>query len=756
MSSMADAVRLTGPPLPRQLSSFIGRRAEIVELGRALCESRLLTLTGVAGSGKTRLAIEVALQATPRFSDGVAFVDLGPIPRAAMVSERLAVALGHSTRAAHDPAALVGDARLLLVIDNAEHLVEGLSRLLQELLERCPNLSVLVTSRELLNIAGERCWAVPPLAVPPPSIADLEAIGRTDAVQLLVTRAAERTEGFRLTADNAALVAEICRRLDGIPLALELAAPCVGSLGLAETAARLRDALHLLTRGSRSGPARHRTLRATLDWSYHLLSEQERQVFRRLSVCAGSFALAAVEAICATPDLPGPAVAEVVQRLVDKSLLVPRSRQGGGLRYEQLEVVRQYARERLEAQRETGFRERHARHYAGVARGLDDAEADYRTRLEIANTEYDNLRLALDWASEADTELELGIVESLYTFWTIRGDIREGRERLRCLLAKEGLPRSKLVRLRARASDLARIAGDLEAAQAELELAAGAACGEEDEARLLMMRSILSYETGDCAGAERAVRRAIEILRLLPPGLNLVFALNNLAMIQLVSGRPAEALVETDRALQALRAVPGKVIALPQLMHTRGAALLAIGRVVEARAQFLAALETAAANGSREGACGPLEGLASIAAAEGDHLACLTLLAAVASFARSTGANRDRAHVTPFGEAERRSRAALGAGRSAAAWERGMHMDLEAVCKHAASFGRAAPQANLPPRKTELVRLVAAGLSNKEIARRMSISVRTVESHMDQLRRQLGCRNRAQVAAWAASRPDLI
>src|SRR5437867_172204 len=331
---MGEGAALPPPSLPRPLSSFVGRRTEIEELKRALGGARLVTLTGPGGCGKTRLALELAFKVRSRFPDGVGFVDLAPVRDPATVPETVATALGRSGQDRGDAAEMIGEARLLVVLDNAEHLVDSVCNLAAEFLDRSPNLRILVTSREVLNVAGEVSWRVPPMQLPPEEAQpDPAALSGYDAVRLFVTRAAEHESSFRLTAANARLVVAICRRLDGIPLALELAAARVRSLGLAEVFTRLSNSFQLLTGGSRTAVDRHRTLRATVDWSHGLLDASEQRLLRRLALFAGTFDLGAVEAVCSNSSLPVEELADVLHRLVDKSLVMVHPAPDGSLRY---------------------------------------------------------------------------------------------------------------------------------------------------------------------------------------------------------------------------------------------------------------------------------------------------------------------------------------------------------------------------------------------------------------------------------------
>jgi predicted ATPase/class 3 adenylate cyclase len=392
--------------LPRQLTSFVGREGEVARVCALVAERSLVTLTGVGGVGKTRLAIEAAGEAAPVFPDGVWLCELAPVMDPAAVLEALAATFDVRPF----PGRVLGDVvleylapkRLLIVLDNCEHLLAPVADLVDTIVRRSAGVAVLATSREGLALPGERIVAVPALELPHVD-ADPEAIGQAAAVRLFCDRAVAANSGFALTAHNSEAVAQLCRRLDGIPLAIELAAARVRSLPPEELVARLDHRFKLLARGSRARLERHQTLRNAIDWSYDLLSEPERIALRRMSVFAGSFDLAAAEAVVSSEDLDRGDVVDLLTQLVDKSLL-DVDPGAGGVRYRLLETIRQYAQERLEASHEVaGLRGHHLMHYVGLA---EKAGPHLRSREQIAwasalATETDNFRAALDWAVEA-------------------------------------------------------------------------------------------------------------------------------------------------------------------------------------------------------------------------------------------------------------------------------------------------------------------------------------------------------------------
>jgi predicted ATPase/DNA-binding SARP family transcriptional activator len=403
----APAARRAAPGnLPLQLTSFVGRQRELGEVDGLLSRHRLVTLTGPGGCGKTRLALEAAGARMRDMPDGVWLVELAGVADGALVAHAVAAALGAESRSMRPSeqavAAHIGDRRMLLVLDNCEHVIGACARLAEGALTACLNLSVLATSREPLHISGEVDWRVP-------------SLGRDAAVQLFAERAANVSSRFELSDDNEDAVVEICRRLDGIPLAIELAAARVGVLAPAQIAERLRDSLSVLAAGSRTALTRQQTLTATLDWSYELLDDTERTLFTRLGTFASSCGLDAVETVC-DGDL------DVLGRLVDKSLVVVEE-EDGTARYRLLETVRHYARERLDDR--AAFEARHRAHYLELAERLEPELDAPEVRRRVAR-EADELRRALRTALRAEPEVALRLTAALWRAWHDRGDRTEG------------------------------------------------------------------------------------------------------------------------------------------------------------------------------------------------------------------------------------------------------------------------------------------------------------------------------------------
>ncbi len=408
------------PSLPAQLTSFIGRVAQMADIRALLSDTRIVTLTGAGGAGKTRLAIRVAADIAGAYRDGVSYVDLAPVTHEAVVPVAVARSLGLPDQPGRSTmetlAKFVAERQTLVVLDNCEHLLDATASLTAELLAACPGLQVLATSREPVGVPGEVTYSVPSLA-----LAD-------EALELFADRARRVRPDFAVTDENAATVTEICKRLDGMPLAIELAAARVRALSLQEIVDSLHDRFRLLTGGSRTAVRRQQTLRASVDWSHALLTETERILFRRLAAFLGGFDLDAAQAVAGDADVERYQILDQLALLVDKSLVVTEN-SCGTTRYRLLETVRQYAQEKLgESGEAAAMRARHRDHYAAIAALLDaPAGTDHEKRIAQADNEMDNLRGAFAWSLETrDIDHALSLASSLQSLWLSRGRIQEG------------------------------------------------------------------------------------------------------------------------------------------------------------------------------------------------------------------------------------------------------------------------------------------------------------------------------------------
>jgi predicted ATPase len=500
---------VTSDNLPVQLTSFVGRRLELEQIEARLHRARLVTLVGVGGGGKTRLAIEAAKTVRDQFPEGVWLLDFAQLDEASLVANSVAAVLGVPEPVGRSlPEALAAhlhDAEMLLLLDNCEHLVTAVAELAGQLLCACSGLRVLATSRERLGITGETLWPVRGLHSPPEEIADVASIKEFDAVRLFSDRAIAIEPTFGLSGTNATAVANICRRLDGVPLAIELAAARINSLGVQRISERMDDRFRVLTAGSRTALPRHQTLRGVVEWSYALLDDHERRVFDRLSVFVGGFTREAVEAVVADRrDGCGDAV-EALYALVDKSLVTAESVSDDGRpRYRLLDTLRAFGSECLEGRGEAEeLRRRHAAFMLEFAelswtRFRGPEQTTWLNRLE---EDHGNIRAALGWSlSMADADMAVRLAGAVAPFWDLHGHYREGRRWLERALAADGCTPDARVRALNGYATLALIQGDLEEAIRACETAADIARTNDDQyglAYALQYRGFAAMYTED-------------------------------------------------------------------------------------------------------------------------------------------------------------------------------------------------------------------------------------------------------------------
>jgi predicted ATPase/DNA-binding CsgD family transcriptional regulator len=586
MSQHQDAIHNN---LPLPLNRFIGREHEMDEVKGLLATTRLLTLTGTGGCGKTRLALQLATGLLDEYEQGVWWIELAALSDPHLVPQTIASAFGLSEHQGRSLTEMLADflrpRNLLLMLDNCEHLVAACAYLVETLLRSCPHLRILVTSREALTISGETIWLVPPLHLPdayylPP----LEGLLKYEAVQLFIERSATVLPSFRLTSENAAAVVQICRRVDGIPLATELAAARVKSLSLEQIVTRLDDAYRLLTGGSRTALPRQQTLLATVDWSYDLLSEMERRVFRRLSVFAGGFTLEAAEAICTDEGVEAEEVFDVLSRLLEKSLVV-MSERSSEARYHLLVTIRQYGQEKLrQAGEVAAMRRRHGDWYVRFAEragpeavGLQQAEWLQRVELE-----HDNIRTALAWSLEqAEVEPGARIGAAIWRFWLYRGYLTEGRNVLERILQQ--FSEQTAVR-----------------------------------AKVLHAAGVLAYYQNDYARANILLEESLELARALPESLGIAYALTTLGNLSSSKGDYQQATTFYEESLPLLRELGDKrVMALA--LSGWAMALLALGEYERAIALCEESLALARELGSPQSIAGSLTTLAIAVLERGDY-----------------------------------------------------------------------------------------------------------------------------------------
>ena len=658
--------------LPASLSSFIGREREIAALAAMLGASRLTTLTSIGGTGKTRLALEVAREALPLFPDGVWLVELAPLAEAARVPHAVAAALGVKEDAGRPVIeALVRYARgrrMLLLLDNCEHLAQACAELARQLLQAAPALTILASSREPLHVAGEAQFPVAPLSVPDARPAgSLDEIAACDSVRLFVARAAAIEPSFRLDAGSAPAVAQVCRRLEGIPLAIELAAARVRSLRIEEIAARLDDCFRLLTEGDKTALPRQQTLRASLDWSHDLLSPAERVLLRRLAVFSGGFSLEAAEAVGAGGEVRDDDVVDLLAHLVDKSLVALDGT--GRARYRLLETVRQYAHERLVASGDTEIaRGKHLSYFLTLAEKARSQlmGAEQGAWLSRLDRERENLLSAHAWCDHAADGAELGLrlASATKMYWITRGLMVPGQRVTLEALSRPAAGVRNTARCRALfdAGQISFYMGRYAEAQASLEESLAIARETDDKARIsatLQPLGMACVGRGDLPAARRHLEEALEIARDLGNRRNLAAALNALAQLDRIEGRldRAEALYQDvlgiARELEDRDSIAVGLLNLAMVATCRGAG-------GEARAMLGEVLAIAAETGSLRIGESVLEVCAGLASTLGEWRAAARFFGAAQAQAEQTGIHRDPADDAFLAPLVERARASSG------------------------------------------------------------------------------------------------
>ena len=806
--------------LPAPLSDFIGRKREIADIKQWLVAHRLVTLTGPGGSGKTRLALQVADALREEYEDGVWLAELASLSDGALVTQTVATHMNVREQSGRPLIDTLADhlftRRVLLVIDNCEHLIQECAQFTQDLLQKCPNLRILATSREMLGVAGESVFATPPLTLPQPqpwkSPASpqnaLDSYGRSEAVQLFVNRGTAIMPEFALNAENGAWVSEICRRLDGMPLAIELAAARVRTLSVQQIAQKLDDRFHLLTGGSRTAPPRQQTLLSTLDWSYALLSGKEQKVLQRLSVFAGGCTLAAAEVVCSGNGVELAEVLDVLSHLVDKCLVLADKTEDEA-RYNLLETIRQYAREKLvEAGDQDETKNRHLDYFQRWARQVEPllTTVEQLAGLNKLEEEHDNLRAALDWSLTAagDTEKGLQLAVSMANFWKLHGHITEGRRRLSAALAQEAARPQTLVRARAlfQAAILVFYQSDYSVSRALTEESLAifrelGPAGREGAADALENLAEVSSETGDYPAAAKFYEESLALSREAGYLKGIFENLKMMGWLAMREGKneQAESMLEESHVLMQqtgnLYQLISPLAGLAELAIRRGQysrandmlqqsldlarrlghkwqiaiALGSLGWMALRRGDFkemkrslAESLAVRIETGDKGGTAWCLEKLAEANSLQSHYKSAVVIFGAASALRARAEAMMDGADRPEYERMITKLRTELGEEAFRAAWVEGEGLPLETVVDYALHETELAGDSardekgkfgGLTGREREVAVWIAKGKSNREIAEAMTVGAKTVETYVTRILDKLGFDSRVQIATWA-------
>jgi predicted ATPase/DNA-binding CsgD family transcriptional regulator len=764
--------------LPAQLTGFVGRRQEQAEVRRLVSSSRLVTLTGFGGLGKTRLALQVAGELSRVYRDGVWFVPFADLSDPALVADAAAAALGiqdHSSRLdGHRLSEHLRHRELLLVFDNCEHLIDACAALAELLLRGCPRLHILATSREPLRVDGESVRPVLPLPTPSPMNGTLEEAEGCESVQLLVERARQVAPGFAVNEENRADIIEVCRQLDGIPLALELVAVRLRAMSPSELLQELRRHWQLLDVGIRAAPDRHQTMTACLEWSNALCEPEERELWARLSVFVGGMEMDAIQYLAAQgPDaLPPDRVVQVVYALVDKSILISEPGHDR-MRYRMLEIVRLFGAAHLD---ESGYtlamRKRHRDWYAEMLARFDERwmspqqiEVMRRVRREEAN-----IRAALRfcWRETGEAAAGLDMAARLRKYSTAYGWFREDRLWLHRLLPK--VPDPTAVRLGGlhAACWLAVLQGDREAAAGLLAECSELAARLDNPAtsRAEQLAGWHELFLGDLSASVQHLQRAVDGFRAV--GWSEEQA-ESLVLLGMAHGFAGELTQAAEAYAECLRICGGaSPWARSYALQWGGLVAYQQGDHEKALAWEKESLELKRDMQERLGVALCLEALAWI---EGDRAPrrASTMLGAGAALLRNMGSSPEALPglFTYHEGSQAKLRGALTERQFVEAFERGASMPIDAAIAFALDESSPAPPApgstgddvfassKLTPREREVARLIADGLSNKDIASSLVISSRTAEGHVEHILVKLGFASRGQIAAWVSKHSDV-
>ncbi|MDV6271482.1 protein kinase domain-containing protein [Rhodococcus globerulus] len=757
--------------LPSELTRFVGRRNETAVAKKNLASNRLLTLTGIGGVGKTRLALHVAGAVQRSYANGVWFVQLGELRDPSLVADVVAAALNVRNGSAQNMQAALAEfidsQELLLVIDNCEQVVESAARLIAALLRKCGNLRILATSREPLGVSGESLIQVPPLSSPDPDHATpLKGMANYDSVILFADRASVAVPTFEITDSNKDTISRICRRLDGLPLAIELAAARLRGMSVEQILERLTDRYALLTRGGRTSPTRQQTLRQCIDWSFDLCTAREQLMWARTSIFAGSFELDAAEHVCGS-DLTPDEVTDLVSSLVDKSILI-RESSGTAVRFRMLEALIEYGRAKLEAGGDYLMqKQRHLDWYEQLvttaqSEWISSQQVGWIARLEREQT---NLREALELGMAENPDAGLRMAASLFHFWHARGIYGEGRRWLDRLLMCQTNSRLNRIKALYANSILAGIQGATTAARESVRAARNLTAHTHDPTSLALVEltdGSLKVIGGDFAEARLLIEKSV--LDLVQPEM-LTYRIAALHML----GIAYEQMNDSVRALsyhdQVLALTRTRGEAVYQAYSLWWIAFATWGR--GERDKSIRMLEDALrlvrqVNNPSSAATG-LELLAWIRADQRtDYRRAVVLMGAADELARSVGTTpvifQDLRRVQ-HAKCEEKTRNALGKQQYEASFKEGRLLGLPGAIAYALSEPTPPAQqsdetADLTKRERQVAGLVSEGLTNKEIASRLVISPRTAQGHVEHILVKLGFTSRTQIATWVIEHAD--
>ncbi|HEY4866409.1 MAG TPA: LuxR C-terminal-related transcriptional regulator [Candidatus Dormibacteraeota bacterium] len=753
--------------LPAEATSFIGRSHELAELRRRLAAARLVSLVGPGGVGKTRLAIRTATELGRGFPGGAWLVEMAEVRDPALVGNAVMAALDLRDQAATEPLALLlsylRDKELLLVVDNCEHLLGAAAQLVTEVMRGAPGVRVIATSREPLSVSGEHVLPVPPLELPAvDSVDSLARLGQNEAVRLFLERAAAASGKFELTASNRLAVVDVCRRLDGLPLAIELAAVRTRVLTAEQILDRLTDRFALLTGGSRAALPRHQTLRTTLEWSHELLAADERTLLRRLCVFAGRFTLEDVESVCTSDDAPASRALDLLSSLVDKSLVMKEDVRGFAC-YRLHETMREYADLKLrEAGEEEVVELRCAEHYRSKCRrSATEAHTALLDWLAWMDLEIDNLRSVLRrCVARGDYPLGIELAGSLLWYWTTRATTEGVRWLDELLASGHGGPAAEARAYFVRGF-LALLQADPAAARPPLERAMAAAREAGELALLghsLALASIAESMAGDRASSRRMLDETRSVIASIDDLAAAISLLQARSLIGFVEGDLDEVRSAASEGVRVSRG-SGDLYRLEMMLFNLGLAVMIAGDLDASKPLFSESLSIAHQIDDRVAQYLLLDVLGCHAASSGQAPLAARLLGAAETVRTGVGAGVTPILAPLLAQAEDSAVEALGARRFQAEFEAGKSLNRDTAISLA--LDKAVPLSDaatrgvdtgpLGKREAEVARLIADGLSNKQIGARLFISERTVDSHVRSTMNKLGFNSRAQIAGWVRS-----